>query len=1036
MKKFPGIACIVICLALAWGLLCGAALGEEKQEGQFSFTERDMSGTYVTNILNDSRVDEENIIGGQIPGLFPADSRDWDQREEAVSVTVTLLSGDEALKDAFVFTNDFNHPLIKYNFNDRPLEGEATFRLEAESEHYRASLEFTARFVDLQKVKITQKTDTVEVELGEATNVCAMDFLRSLVETDPEIDSMLGDFPYEKENDPEGRYEFDGRSIILRKAGTYPQTVVFELGENTVPIPLQVSFVCKEPAVKPTAEPTPEPAPVEEKEEKPAAFSGKTKVNAICYGVQNNLLNVWFYLPGTLPDYVRASSSRYRIFLSPENKYEEIYPDAYSVELVSGDESLKNVLVFQPNTDAEGKKTLYLSLDLKKLSKPAEGVFKIRLESRNRYYESEFPVRVLDWNEKPLYELMNPTWKMSVAVSGSQRSRYWDSDITGSIIRNHFSEIASAWPDVDQTRVPGQVYFNLQGEDQEESVQIERYMGGETYEFLKAGEYTGQMYMDFGNVLLSEEITLTAEPYYIYGSGSVAPGTVQFYSVIDTEEGSGRSYTLSVEGEGVSIDDKGFLTVAADAAEGSRFVITATPSEKGQAVTFEGIIWNGAMGMCTFDTDDANGFRFPLLGGPFVGYQRSEKGWPISYTNAKRSDAVIVYPWTSSLDVFAESPETAAQEHSRYFNEIFTNMEIREQEEISLDGHPAFLALCTPKEKGETESGFGFVLYARNKALLVVQIYNEPLRTDAAIICPELTMNDLEKVAAMIRYNPAEANIALEDGAITVSGGTAVTAGKKLQLKADFANPEKVNQKNKNNGITWSVAGADGKEAPEGVTIDKKGTLTAPKGITEATKVTVTAAADYFGTGTSVEITVLPPADGITAEPAELTFYLGEEKTETVKALVSPEAVPPVGILWKAQKEGIVEIVPDDESGTAIVRALKAGTTGITVTEPGGKKANVKVTVAEPVTAVELKAGGKAVPGGTVTVTAALTPKKPGNPALEWTLDVGEEIATVSNGKVKISKTAPAGTVITVTCRALGAPQPVEAVLKIEVAEK
>ena len=72
----------------------------------------------------------------------------------------------------------------------------------------------------------------------------------------------------------------------------------------------------------------------------------------------------------------------------------------------------------------------------------------------------------------------------------------------------------------------------------------------------------------------------------------------------------------------------------------------------------------------------------------------------------------------------------------------------------------------------------------------------------------------------------------------------------------------------------------------------------------------------------------------------------------------------------------------------------------------------------------------------TVTVKETLAPKQAGNKNVEWTLDVGEDIATVAKGKVKIAKTAAAGTVITVTCTALGAPEPVVRTVQIEVAEK
>ena len=45
-----------------------------------------------------------------------------------------------------------------------------------------------------------------------------------------------------------------------------------------------------------------------------------------------------------------------------------------------------------------------------------------------------------------------------------------------------------------------------------------------------------------------------------------------------------------------------------------------------------------------------------------------------------------------------------------------------------------------------------------------------------------------------------------------------------------------------------------------------------------------------------------------------------------------------------------------------------------------------------------------------------------------------ETVATVNQkGQVKIAKTAASGTVITVTCKALGAPEPVAATLALTV---
>ena len=54
---------------------------------------------------------------------------------------------------------------------------------------------------------------------------------------------------------------------------------------------------------------------------------------------------------------------------------------------------------------------------------------------------------------------------------------------------------------------------------------------------------------------------------------------------------------------------------------------------------------------------------------------------------------------------------------------------------------------------------------------------------------------------------------------------------------------------------------------------------------------------------------------------------------------------------------------------------------------------------------------------------------------MEWYLDVDEGIATVKNGVVQISEDAPVGTVITVTCVATGAKEPVESRIQFVVEE-
>ena len=127
------------------------------------------------------------------------------------------------------------------------------------------------------------------------------------------------------------------------------------------------------------------------------------------------------------------------------------------------------------------------------------------------------------------------------------------------------------------------------------------------------------------------------------------------------------------------------------------------------------------------------------------------------------------------------------------------------------------------------------------------------------------------------------------------------------------------------------------------------------------------------------------------------------------------------------------------EDGTAVLRPEKEGKTGkttVTAKEPGGKTARLNVSVLIPVETLELTVRGKARPGGTVTCAASLQPRNAGNKSLEWSLDVGEEIASVNTrGQVRISRDAPEGTVLTVTCKALGAPEPVTASVRITTGE-
>ena len=296
-------------------------------------------------------------------------------------------------------------------------------------------------------------------------------------------------------------------------------------------------------------------------------------------------------------------------------------------------------------------------------------------------------------------------------------------------------------------------------------------------------------------------------------------------------------------------------------------------------------------------------------------------------------------------------------------------------------------------------------------------------------------MQDLEKIASLIKYDPEKAPITAADTEITITAKenpTTVTAGKTVNFTATFANPQKVSAKEKNNGVNWTVVNADTGEEVNGVTI-ARGQLKVDKSLDAPVEIEVRAESSTYCNYTAYKLTAIPAASGIAVDPAELFFYVGKEDPQTVRAALTPDTVPLLGITWTPAKAGVVEIT-ETEAGTVSIKPLTAGKTTIAVKEPGGKNAKLNVSVVDPVEAVELSLKGNVKAGGAVTVSAALQPKTAGTKNLEWSLDVGEDIATIdAKGKVTISKEAPSGTKITVTCKALGAPEPVISTIEIEI---
>jgi hypothetical protein len=445
----------------------------------------------------------------------------------------------------------------------------------------------------------------------------------------------------------------------------------------------------------------------------------------------------------------------------------------------------------------------------------------------------------------------------------------------------------------------------------------------------------------------------------------------------------------------------------------------------------------GTLGDVTFSEKDAEGFLFPVPDG----WSRKRSGGDNSLIascngqiSGHQAQMDICWYLPSSPYHFAEDPEVAEKEIRSDFEKVAKGLDGVEQEFVDIDGHPAGLLTYIINGSGNRFGAYsGRIVYVRNTRYLMICVYiigNDPEKT------PRVTMDDLKMLAGKISYDAEKAPFTAAKATFTVQGKDGVNeivAGKPLQLEAVFDDQEAINQKEKNNGVNWTAVNAEtGAEEPL-VSISGKGQLKVDKNLAAPLELAVTGTSVAYGTKATCRVKVLPVITGISLEPAELFFYEGSNEPQTVKASLIPDTMPPTGITWTPAKADTLEIKPA-EDGSASIRPLVPGKTSVKVTEPGGKSASLNVSVVAPVEAVELTASGKVKAGGTVSVKAALSPKGAGNTNVEWSLDVGEDVATINEkGQVKISKEAAPGTKITVTCKALGAPEPVVATLVLEV---
>ena len=780
-----------------------------------------------------------------------------------------------------------------------------------------------------------------------------------------------------------------------------------------------------------------------------ATAAGKKKA----YDPEFELFDTWYYVYDTIPENMRSQKSFYSSALWDANYMNQENITNCEVNFLSGDEALKDAVVIETQERGDGGNGYTIRIDNEKLTVPGKADFQVVLESQNFRWEQKGSLVVLDYNEYPLVEEKNPNLVYEAQLGDS----FVDNQVMADAAEIKAKDIAKAigfktkLVDIIQHSLSlGYSYEDYQ--DVEDSYQAARkavdvdYGSREvgktesvaTMTVKKYGNHHLNVSYELGNVRYTVPFTVFVEGFAIETFDKAVPGgTLQFRAYGSAEE---TKATWSVEGEGATIDEKGVLKIADNVPMGTCFVVKAVSAD-GKEASAEIILNDGALADVEYPTTrDHQGFQVPIPGGNW--YNEDFDLWygggfvlsARDYGGSGRFMDGKVFLLAENESLLLEDPEKAKAYLAENMEEKEDN-DIKDvkQEYIEIDGHPALISTLTYYSQGSFYAHMGMLWYPRNTRILRVRVYSQG---ETAENTTKVSIEDMKQFASFLKYDPATAPFTAEDAALTLSvkdDPKAVSAGKTLQFKAEFKNPSKVSNKFKNNGINWTALNAETGEEVEGVSISAKGQLKVDKNLAAPVDIQVKATSATYENFASYNLKAIPVAGQIAVEPAELFFYVGKEDPQTVKATITPDTVPLVGITWTPAKKDIVEIT-DNGDGTVVIKPLKAGKTTIAVKEPGGKNAKLNVSVVDPVESVELSVKGNAKAGGTVTVSAALQPKTAGNKNLEWTLDVGEDIATIdAKGKVKISKEAASGTKITVTCKALGAPEPIVATAVIEI---
>ncbi len=274
-----------------------------------------------------------------------------------------------------------------------------------------------------------------------------------------------------------------------------------------------------------------------------------------------------------------------------------------------------------------------------------------------------------------------------------------------------------------------------------------------------------------------------------------------------------------------------------------------------------------------------------------------------------------------------------------------------------------------------------------------------------------------------------------EEAALTIqaAGGLEkLGVDKQLQFTAAFAAPEKINKKNGNNQVRWSLVDQEGKEIEARLaSIDENGLLRTALHLKEGINAVVVAESTAFATRAEYPLLLYPPVQQLRLSPNALTILPGQQS-----APVQVSTVPPglqKALTWRISKPEVASFAVN-EDGSVTVFAIGPGTARLTAFTDSGIWAYIPLEVPRIETSIRILGDEYVRQGGVLELSADLGDHVADSREVDWSVDVDESMATISAaGRLRPAIDCPVGTRITVTCRPKYAAENVCAVKEVVV---